>query len=98
MSDSEVVLPAEYDNVFVYGKYLYVLHKGGKISAIRFEDEDLSYRTVAETKYDTLDFYWHDMLFSNGDEFVYYYWLKLQTRHLVCCCIILFMWLSYHNI
>ena len=73
MSDSEVVLPTEYDNIFLYGRYLYVLHKGGKIGAIRFEDEDLSYRTVAETKYDTLDFYWHDLLFSNGDEFVYYF-------------------------
>lgn len=73
MSDSEVVLPTEYDKIFLYGRYLYVLHKGSKIGAIRFEDEDLSYRTVAETKYYTLDFYWHDLLFSNGDEFVYYF-------------------------
>ena len=34
MSDSEVVLPAEYDNIFLYGRYLYVLHKGGKIGAL----------------------------------------------------------------
>lgn len=73
MSDSEIILPMEYDNIFVYGRYLYVLHKGGKIGAIRFEDTNLSYKTTAETKYDTLDFYWHDLLFSDGKEFVYYF-------------------------
>lgn len=73
MSDTEIILSAEYDNIFVYGRYLYVLHKGGKIGAVQFEDTGLSYKIIAETRYDTLDFYWHDLLFSNGDEFVYYF-------------------------
>ena len=73
ISDSETVLPMEYDNIFVYGRYLYVLHKCGKIGAIQFNDSDLSYKVIADTKYDTLDFYWHDLLFSDGNEFVYYF-------------------------
>ena len=73
ISDSETVLPMDYDNIFVYGRYLYVLHKGGKIGAIRFNDADLSYKVIADTKYDTLDFYWHDLLFSDGNECVYYF-------------------------
>lgn len=73
ISDSETVLPTEYDNIFIYGRYLYVLHKGGKIGAIQFNDADLSYKVIADTKYDTLDFYQHDLLFSNGKELVYYF-------------------------
>lgn len=57
ISDSEVVVPPEYDNIFVYGKHLYVLHKGGKIGAIRFEDEYFLTEPFAKTKYDTLDFF-----------------------------------------
>lgn len=73
ISDSETILSMEYDNIFIYGMYLYVLHKGGKIGAIQFNDTDLSYKVIADTKYDTLDFYWHDLLFSDGKEFVYYF-------------------------
>ena len=73
ISDSETILPMEYDNIFIYGRYLYVLHKDGKIGAIQFNDADLSYKVIADTKYDTLDFYWHDLLFSDGKEFVYYF-------------------------
>lgn len=73
VSNSETVLPTDYDNIFVYGKYLYVLHKNGKIGAIQFNDTDLSYTAIADTKYDALDFYWHDLLFSDGSEFVYYF-------------------------
>ena len=49
------------------------MHKGGKIGAIQFNDTDFSYKVIADTKYDTLDFYWHDLLFSDGNEFVYYF-------------------------
>lgn len=73
ISDSETILSMEYDNLFIYGRYLYVLHKDGKIGAIQFNDADLSYKVIADTKYDTLDFYWHDLLFSDGKEFVYYF-------------------------
>lgn len=73
ISDFKTILPTEYDNIFVYGRYLYVLYKGGKTGAIQFKDTDISYKVLAETKYDTLDFYWHDLLFSDGNEFVYYF-------------------------
>lgn len=73
VSDFKTVLPADYDNIFVCGRYLYVLHKNGKIGAIQFNDADLSYKVIAGIKYDTLDFYRHDLLFSDGNEFVYYF-------------------------
>lgn len=73
ISDSETILSMEYDNIFIYGMYLYVLHKGGKIGTIQFNDTDLSYKVIADTNYDTLDFYWHDLLFSGGNASVYYF-------------------------
>ena len=68
--DKACILPFEYDNVFVYGEDVLVLHNKGKIGAIRIEEDGAQF--IAECEFDTLDSIGHDMIFCNDKKVRYY--------------------------
>lgn len=69
----ETVIPFEYDNIFIYGVGLFVLYKGGKIGAVKFEqDSSGSFSLIAECKYDTLTKIYYDLIFSDAVKHVCY--------------------------
>lgn len=76
LMDNSYILPLEYDNVFVYGEDAFVVHRRGKIGAIRIEDNKLYW--IAECEYDTLDTVGHDLIFCN-DKVVRYYNAVLKS-------------------
>lgn len=78
LMDDSYILSLEYDNVFVYGEDVFIVHQKGKIGAIRIED-DKSY-WIAECEYDTLDTFGHDLIFCN-DKGVRYYNAFLKSVH-----------------
>lgn len=74
--DSSCVLPSEYDNIFIYGEDIFILHKKGKIGAVRIENERVWF--IAECKFNTLESIGHDLIFCN-DKKVRYYNSVLKT-------------------
>ena len=70
---NEVLIPPEYDNIFIYGEELFVLYKGGKIGAVRIsEHNDLRVQWIANCEYDTMDERYHNLTFTNDNVYVYY--------------------------
>ena len=70
---NEVLIPPEYDNIFIYGEELFVLYKGGKIGAVRIPERNaLKVQWIAKCAYDTMDESYHNLTFTNENEFVYY--------------------------
>ena len=70
---NEVLIPPEYDNIFIYGEELFVLYKGGKIGAVRIsEHNDLKVQWIAKCEYDTMDERYHNLTFTNDNGYVYY--------------------------
>ena len=78
--DKSCILPFEYDNVFVYGEDIFVLHKKGKIGAVRIE-EDVSF--IAECEFDTLDSLGHDLIFCNDEKVKYYNSVLKSARNFI---------------
>lgn len=74
--NNSCVLPPEYDNIFVYGEDIFILHKKGKIGAVRVDEDKIWF--IAECKFDTLESIGHDLIFCN-DEKVRYYNSVLKT-------------------
>ncbi|MBO5008082.1 MAG: hypothetical protein J6D26_04555 [Clostridia bacterium] len=75
-----------YDNIFIYGDNLFVLVSSGRFGAVQYDDE-LNEIYSLSCKYDTLDEYWHNLLFSNKDEVVYYNevskeWIELKDAYI----------------
>ncbi len=70
LTDNLCILPIEYDNIFMYGKNVFVIHKKGKIGAVRIETDKVCF--IAESEYDTLDTFGHDLIFSNDQKVRYY--------------------------
>lgn len=68
--DKSCVLPPEYDNVFVYGEDIFILHKKGKIGAVRVDEDRIWF--IAECKFDTLESIGHDLIFCNDEKVRYY--------------------------
>lgn len=69
----KVLIPFEYDNIFIYGEELFTVHKGGKIGAVRIsERNDLKVQWIADCVYDTLDERYHNLTFTNDKEYKYY--------------------------
>lgn len=69
-TDNSCILPVEYDNVFIYGADVFVVHKKGKIGAVMVESEKVCF--IAECEFDTLDTFGHDLIFSNDQKVRYY--------------------------
>lgn len=70
---SEVLLEPEYDNIFIYGEELFAVYKGGKIGAVRIsEQNDLKVQWIAQCEYDTMDERYHNLTFTNDNEYKYY--------------------------
>lgn len=75
-----------YDNIFIYGDNLFVLISSGRFGAVQY-DEELNEIYSLSCEYDTLDEYWHNLIFSNKDEVVYYNeaikdWIKLKDAYI----------------
>ncbi len=75
-----------YDNIFIYGDNLFVLVSSGRFGAVQY-DEELNEIYSLPCEYDTLDEYWHNLLFSNKDEVVYYNeaskeWIELKDAYI----------------
>ena len=70
VAHKKCVLPCEYDNVFIYGVNIFVVHKKGKIGAVRIDSDEACF--IAECEYDTLDTFGHDLLFCNSKKVRYY--------------------------
>ena len=70
LTDNLCVLPIEYDNIYMYGKNVFVVHKKGKIGAVRIETDKVCF--IAECEYDMLDTFGHDLIFSSGKKVRYY--------------------------
>ena len=69
----QAIVPFEYDNIFIYGKELFVLYKCGKIGAVRIsEKNNLKVQWIADCVYDTLDERYHNLTFTNDKEYKYY--------------------------
>lgn len=68
--DNTCVLPIEYDNVFIYGANVFIVHKKGKIGAVRIDSDKVCF--IAECEYDTLDTLGHDLIFCNNEKVRYY--------------------------
>ena len=68
--DSSIVLPIQYDNVFIYGENIFVLHKKGKIGAVKIDSNNFFF--IAQCEYDTLDTFGHDLIFCNSETVRYY--------------------------
>ena len=70
------------ENIFLYGENLFVLVSGGKFGAVQYDD-NLNKIWSMPCVYDTLDEYWHDLVFSKENEIIYYNavtknWTKLR--------------------
>ena len=75
-----------YDNIFIYGDNLFILVSSGRFGAVQY-DEELNEIYSLPCEYDTLDEYWHNLLFSNKDEVVYYNevskeWIELKDAYI----------------
>ena len=71
-----------FDRIFTYGRNLFVLVSGGKFGAVQY-DYNLNKIWSMPCVYDTLDEYWHDLVFSKENEVIYYNavtknWTKLR--------------------
>lgn len=75
------ILPFEYDNVFVYGEDIFVVHKKGKIGAVRMEEDRLC--IVAKSEYDTLESIGHDLIFCNDTKVSYYNSVSKSVRDFI---------------
>lgn len=75
-----------YDNIFIYGYNLFILVSSGKFGAVQY-DKELNEIAIVPCEYDTLDEYWHNLVFSKEDEIIYYHavsreWLKLKDLYM----------------
>lgn len=68
--DNTCVLPIEYDNVFLYGVNIFIVHKKGKIGAVRIDSDNVCF--IVDCEYDTLDTFGHDLIFCNNEKVRYY--------------------------
>lgn len=59
------------ENIFIYGDNLFILVSKGKFGAVQYDD-NLNEIQSLPCVYDTLDEYWHNLVFSKNDEVVYY--------------------------
>ena len=59
------------ENIFLYGENLFILVSKGKFGAVQYDDS-LNEIQSLPCVYDTLDEYWHNLVFSNKNEVVYY--------------------------
>lgn len=69
--DGACVLPLVYDNVFVYGEDVLVMHQKGKIGAVRVVAEAVL--PIAECEFDTLEALGHDLIFCNDQKVRVYF-------------------------
>lgn len=74
------------DNIFIYGDNLFILVSSGRFGAVQY-DEELNEIYSLSCEYDTLDEYWHNLLFSNKEEIVYYNeaskeWIELKDAYM----------------
>lgn len=65
----EIVIPLEYDNIFIYGTNLFVLYKKGKLGAVRIDEEPI---VIADCTYDVIETFGHDLIFSSNQKVRYY--------------------------
>lgn len=79
--DKSCVLSFEYDSVFIYGEDIFILHKRGKIGAVRIEEDKLCF--VAECEYDTLESFGHDLIFCNDEKVSYYNSVLKSVRNFI---------------
>ena len=75
-----------YDNIFMYGDNLFVLVSSGRFGAVQY-DVELSEIYSLSCEYDTLDEYWHNLIFSNKDKVIYYNetskeWIELKDAYI----------------
>ncbi len=59
------------ENIFIYGENLLILVSKGKFGAVQYDDS-LNEIQSLPCVYDTLDEYWHNLVFSKKNEVVYY--------------------------
>lgn len=59
------------ENIFIYGENLFILVSKGKFGAVQYDDSFNEIQSLP-CVYDTLDEYWHNLVFSNKNEVVYY--------------------------
>lgn len=69
-TDNTCILSEKYDNIFCYGKDVFVVHKKGKIGVIRIENDKVVF--VADCEFDTLESRGHDLLLCNNEKVRYY--------------------------
>ena len=60
-----------YDNIFIYGDNLFVLVSSGRFGAVQYDEESNEIYSLP-CEYETLDEYWHNLVFSKKDMVVYY--------------------------
>ena len=68
--NNSLILPIQYDNIFAYGENVFVVHKKGKIGAIKTDSDTFFF--IAQCEYDTLDTFGHDLIFCNNESVRYY--------------------------
>ena len=86
----EVIIPFEYDNIFVYGPELFVLYKKGKVGAVNLsKKKGFCPEWIAKCEYDTLDTNCHDIIFSKEEEYLYVssygFWRNKEPWYIKLC-------------
>ena len=58
------------ENIFIYGENLFILVSKGKFGAVQYDDSLNEIQSLS-CVYDTLDEYWHNLVFSNKNYIIF---------------------------